>query len=95
MKKNQYCLFLLDFSQQPGYFNELNVHHNFNHSTTVTGMLFNYIMIPGKPLRTDMLRNIDSRLDIKVAFIQDFLSCNKRYLKPQVVLHKKPDKQPA
>ena len=27
---------LLDFSQQPEYLNELNVHHNFNPSTTVT-----------------------------------------------------------
>ena len=75
MKKNQYWLFLLDFSQQPGYFNELNVHHNFNHSTTVTGMLFNYIMMPGEPLMTDMLRNIAAGAVIDRDNSQNSLEC--------------------
>ena len=53
MKKIQYLLFLLDFSQQPGYLNELNVHHNFNHLTTVTGIqplsiLFNISFASGQ-----------------------------------------------
>ena len=38
---------------------------------------------------------VDSRQDKKVASIQDFASCNKCYLKPNVVQHKKPGKQPA
>ena len=63
MKMNQYRLFLLDFSQQPEYLNEMNVHHNFNYSTAVTGiqrfdMLLNCIMMPDEPLTTDRLRNI-------------------------------------
>ena len=61
-EKKQYRLFLLDFSQQPEYLNELNVHHSFNPSTTVTGIqrlhiLLNYIMILGEPLGIDKLRN--------------------------------------
>ena len=63
MKKNQYRLFLLNFSQQHEYLNELNVHHSLNPSTTLTGiqrfdMLLNYAMMPGEPLGTDRLRNI-------------------------------------
>ena len=80
MKKNQYRLFLLDFSQQPGYLNELNVHHNFNHSTIVTGvqrfdMLLNYIMMLGEPLRTDRLRNIATGAVIDRDNSQNSLEC--------------------
>ena len=124
MKKNQYRLFLLDFSQQPKYLNELNVHYNFNPSTKVTGiqrfdMPLNYIMMLGEPLGTDRLRNIaigdiinrdnaqnslecinfgdhqykncvvGSRQDKKAVSIQVFVSCNKCYLKPKVVQHRK------
>ena len=75
MKKNQYRLFLLDFSQQPEYLNELNVHHKFNHSTTVTGMLFNYIIMLGEPLRTGMLRNIATGAVIDRNNAQSSLEC--------------------
>ena len=80
MKKNQYRLFLLDFSQQPGYLNELNVHHSFNHLTTVTGiqrfdMLLNYIMMLGEPLRTDRLGNIATGAVIDRDNFQNSLKC--------------------
>ena len=80
MKKNQYWLFLHDFSQQPGYLNELNVHHNFNHLTTVTSiqcfdMLLNYIMMLGVPLRTDRLRNIATDAVINRDNSQNLLEC--------------------
>ena len=80
MKKNQFRLFLLDFSQQPGYLSELNVHHTFNHSTTVTGiqrfdMLLNYIMMLDEPLRTDRLRNIATGAVIDRDNSQNSLEC--------------------
>ena len=80
MKKNQYRLFLLEFSQQPGYLNELNVHHNFNHSTTVTGiqrfdMLLNYTMMLGEHLVTDRLRNIATGAVIDRDNSQNSLEC--------------------
>ena len=82
MKKNQYRLFLLDFSQQPGYLNELNVHHNFNHLslTTVTNiqrfdMLLNYIMMLGELLRTDRFRNIATGAVIDRDNSQNSLEC--------------------
>ena len=51
-EKDQYRSFLLDRSHQPEYLNELNVHHDFNPSTTLAGiqrfdMLLNYIMMLG------------------------------------------------
>ena len=80
MKMNQYWLFLLDFSQQPEYLNQMNVHHNFNHSTTVIGiqrfdMLLNYIMMLGEPLRTDRLRNIATGAVIDRDNSQNSLEC--------------------
>ena len=80
MKKNQYRLFLLDFSQQPEYLNEQNVHHNFNPSTTVTSiqrfdMLLNYIMMLGEPLGTDRLRNIATDAVIDRDNAQNSLEC--------------------
>ena len=80
MKKNQYRLFLLDFSQQPEYLNELNVHHNFNSSTTVTGiqrfdMLLNYSMMLGKPPGTNRLRNITTGAVIDRDNAQNSLEC--------------------
>ena len=80
MKKNQFRLFLLDFSQQPGYLSELNVRHNFNHSTAVTGiqcfdMLLNYIMMLDEPLRTDRLRNLATGAVIDRDNSQNSLEC--------------------
>ena len=80
MKTNQYQLFLLDFSQQPEYLNELNVHHNFNPSTTVTSihrldMLLNYIMMLGEPLGTDRLRDIATGAAIGRDNAQNSLEC--------------------
>ena len=80
MKKNQYRLFLLDFSQQPEYLNELNVLHNFNPSTAITGiqrfdMLLNYSMMLGEPLGTDRLRDITTGAIIDRDNAQNSLEC--------------------
>ena len=76
MKKNQYRLFLLYFSQQPGYLNELNVQYTI----TVTDIqrfdtLLNYIMILGEPLRTDRLRSIATGAVIDRDNSQNSLEC--------------------